>query len=158
TGVLREYRRRGIAMALKLRAILYAKSAGYSRIKTWNEQGNRPMLSINEALGFIKQPAWIAFAKKLSDAAEERSGRCAFRRRGGALRHPWGRQHGSRRRMNIRSFTPEDYPAISAVWSTVYPEYPETADEIRHSDETRAEPLKWGRFVAESDGRIVGVG
>jgi GNAT superfamily N-acetyltransferase len=70
TGVLREYRRRGIAMALKLRAIAYAKSVGCPEIKTWNEQGNRPMLSINEALGFVKQPAWISFAKKLSDETE----------------------------------------------------------------------------------------
>jgi GNAT superfamily N-acetyltransferase len=70
TGVLREYRRRGIAMALKLRAIRHAKSIGCPEIKTWNEQGNRPMLSINEALGFVKQPAWISFAKKLGDEAE----------------------------------------------------------------------------------------
>src|SRR5689334_19152942 len=60
--------------------------------------------------------------------------------------------------MNLRPFTPEDYPAISAVWGAIYPEYPETADEIRHSDETRPERIKWGRFVAEIDSRIVGVG
>lgn len=70
TGVLREYRRRGIAMALKLHAIAYAKSTGCPQIKTWNEQNNRAMLSINEALGFVKQPAWIAYAKVLKTEEE----------------------------------------------------------------------------------------
>lgn len=69
TGVRRAYRRRGIALALKLRAIAYAKRQGIQTLKTWNESNNRAMLSINEALGFVKQPAWINFAKKLSDEA-----------------------------------------------------------------------------------------
>src|SRR4051812_43827387 len=60
--------------------------------------------------------------------------------------------------MNIRPFTPEDYSAISAVWCAVYPDYPETAEEIRHGDETRSDKITWGRFVAEQGGRVVGVG
>jgi len=68
TGVRREYRRRGIALALKLKTIAYAKAQGYRVIKTWNESNNRPMLSINEQLGYAKQPAWITFAKELKDA------------------------------------------------------------------------------------------
>ena len=68
TGVRREYRRRGIALALKLKTIAFAKAHGYRVIKTWNESNNRPMLSINEQLGYVKQPAWITFAKELKNA------------------------------------------------------------------------------------------
>jgi mycothiol synthase len=59
TAVKRSYRRRGIALALKLRGIAFARAQGRPTIKTWNESNNRAMLAINEALGFVKQPAWI---------------------------------------------------------------------------------------------------
>ncbi|MEI7646234.1 MAG: GNAT family N-acetyltransferase [Chloroflexales bacterium] len=64
TGVRRAYRRRGIALALKLRGIAYARQRGVKMIKTWNAQNNRGMLNINAALGFVKQPAWISLVKK----------------------------------------------------------------------------------------------
>lgn len=59
TAVKREYRRQGVALALKLKAITWAKSQGNSRIKTWNESNNLGMLGINERLGFVRQPAWL---------------------------------------------------------------------------------------------------
>lgn len=65
TGVLREYRGRGIAMALKLQTIRFAGEQGYREIRTWNDVRNRPMLGINEALGFVKQPASINYEKSL---------------------------------------------------------------------------------------------
>ena len=65
TGVRREYRRRGIALAMKLKALDYAKKNGHRTVKTWNATGNEGMLAINEALGFKKQPAWIEYALEL---------------------------------------------------------------------------------------------
>lgn len=65
TGVLRSHRRRGIALALKLRAIDFAKERGAPIIRTDNESNNEGMLSINRALGFVKQPGWVGFVKEL---------------------------------------------------------------------------------------------
>lgn len=65
TGVLREYRGKGIASALKLRAALYAKEKNVAEIRTNNAQANKEMLAINEKMGFVKQPASIYFAKEL---------------------------------------------------------------------------------------------
>lgn len=66
TGVRREYRNRGIAMALKLKTIEYARMHGYDFIKTWNDSTNVGMLAINEKLGFVRQPAWITFVKEFA--------------------------------------------------------------------------------------------
>ena len=66
TGVRREARGQGIAMALKLATVEYARNHGIREIKTWNDQRNQPMLRINEAMGFVKQPAWIEMRKDLA--------------------------------------------------------------------------------------------
>jgi GNAT superfamily N-acetyltransferase len=65
TGVLPSYRRRGIALALKVRALEYARAQGYRYVRTSNHQINRPMLAINEALGFERGPARLHLKKKL---------------------------------------------------------------------------------------------
>ncbi|MEK6207777.1 MAG: GNAT family N-acetyltransferase [Chloroflexota bacterium] len=65
TGVRRDARGRGIAMALKLRTVQYTIDKGIEHIKTWNDVHNKPMLSINEAMGFAKQPAWVSYEKDL---------------------------------------------------------------------------------------------
>jgi GNAT superfamily N-acetyltransferase len=64
TGVVREHRRKGIAMALKLRAIDYALHHGATKIQTDNEENN-PMYQINLRLGFQPAPAWVDFEKVL---------------------------------------------------------------------------------------------
>jgi GNAT superfamily N-acetyltransferase len=65
TGVRREARGTGLAMALKLETVRYAQCLGVDHIKTWNDQRNRPMLAINEAMGFAKQPAWLGLELRL---------------------------------------------------------------------------------------------
>ena len=52
TGVLRAYRGRGIAAALKRTQIAWAKQAGYERLQTANEVRNEPIRRLNERHGY----------------------------------------------------------------------------------------------------------
>lgn len=63
TGVLGSYRGKGIAKALKLLATDYAIDNDYKTISTHNHSINKPMLAINEAMGYSKSPA-IIFLKR----------------------------------------------------------------------------------------------
>jgi len=71
TGTRRAYRRKGLALALKLKGILFAKERGVKEIRTGNESNNRAMLSINEALGFVKQPIWADYVLTLKEDTTE---------------------------------------------------------------------------------------
>jgi ribosomal protein S18 acetylase RimI-like enzyme len=62
-GVKRAYRHRGIALALQLRGIAYARANGHPLIKTSTSVSNRPMLHLYERLGFVPQPDWIQLEK-----------------------------------------------------------------------------------------------
>ena len=64
TGVTRAYRHRGIALALKLRGIAYAREHGGTIIKTWNDSPNAAMIAINMQLGFVRKVGWITFLKE----------------------------------------------------------------------------------------------
>jgi mycothiol synthase len=65
TGVRREYRGYGIALALKLKTIAYAREHGYPQIRTAVESNNPSMLALNAKLGFVQQPGLILFEKRL---------------------------------------------------------------------------------------------
>ncbi len=65
TAVLRAYRGRGIARALKLRTVEWARENGIRAIITGNDPANKPMLAINIDLGYQFLPANIELAKEL---------------------------------------------------------------------------------------------
>lgn len=61
TSVRREWRRHGLALALKLGGIRLAQAAGIRTITTNAESGNLPMLRLNERLGFKNDVAFVEY-------------------------------------------------------------------------------------------------
>ena len=59
TAVKRNWRRRGVASALKAAQLEAAKAAGFQGIVTLNESRNEPMRRLNERLGYTAQPAQL---------------------------------------------------------------------------------------------------
>lgn len=59
TGVLRAWRGRGVAGALKRAQIAWAKGRGYERLETWNEERNTPIRKLNEQLGYRLAPGRV---------------------------------------------------------------------------------------------------
>ncbi len=68
TGVLREYRGRGLAQALKLQTILLAKKEGMRYIRTHNDSKNRSMLVVNRKLGYRPEPGYYEIVCALDQA------------------------------------------------------------------------------------------
>jgi len=62
TGVIRSYRRRGIATAVKVCTIRFAQDLGAQTIETGNEENN-PIFDINLRLGFQPKAAWLSYRK-----------------------------------------------------------------------------------------------
>jgi len=58
----------------------------------------------------------------------------------------------------IRPFNETDYPAITELWNRQNPDRSRSVEEARHSDANLEGKLRKGRFVANVDGRVVGVG
>jgi len=67
TVVRPEYRGKGIAQAVKVKAAAWAKSKGLKYIRTHNDAENAPMLAINRKIGFAKRAEWVTFERRLSE-------------------------------------------------------------------------------------------
>jgi GNAT superfamily N-acetyltransferase len=65
-GVRRPYRGQGIALALQLRAIAYARERGYPVLKTCTAIQNAPMQALFNKLGFARDPEWQQCQKDVS--------------------------------------------------------------------------------------------
>ena len=65
TGVKREHRRLGLALALKLESIAWARARGSKRMVTFNESQNLAMLQLNQKLGFVPQVGTLEMVKRL---------------------------------------------------------------------------------------------
>lgn len=64
TCVLREYRGRGLATAVKAVATDYARKRGSRLLKANNHEGNDAMLAISRKFGFKQQPGWFELVKR----------------------------------------------------------------------------------------------
>lgn len=68
TGVRQAYRGRGLAQALKLLGIRFARQSGATYIRTNNDSENAPMLAVNRKLGYQPEPG---FYRMRRDALDE---------------------------------------------------------------------------------------
>ncbi len=69
TAVKRKARGKGIASALKARALRFAKETKATKVFTDNDTNNVEMIAINDKLGFKKLPAWLSMKKEISNNA-----------------------------------------------------------------------------------------
>jgi GNAT superfamily N-acetyltransferase len=74
TGVAREYRRQGIATALKMRAIEYARDHNYSSVRAWATVSQTDALALHKKLGFQQSFCYVTLEKCLKEVAHVDSG------------------------------------------------------------------------------------
>ncbi len=66
TCVIREYRGKGLAIAVKALATEYARHQGATLLKANNHSENHPVLAISRKFGFQPQPGWFEMVKATS--------------------------------------------------------------------------------------------
>ena len=64
-GVRRDYRKQGIALALQLRGIEFAREHGYRFVKDCTAIQNAPMQAMFDRLGFDREAEWLQCQKDL---------------------------------------------------------------------------------------------
>ncbi|RSD28704.1 GNAT family N-acetyltransferase [Mesobacillus subterraneus] len=65
TGVSRDYRGRGLAQAIKRKAIEYALQKNIKYIRTHNDSRNASMLAVNKKLGYQQEPGIYGLQKNI---------------------------------------------------------------------------------------------
>jgi RimJ/RimL family protein N-acetyltransferase len=65
TVVRRDWRRRGLAAALKERQIAWAAANGIRRLVTYTQTGNENMQAVNARLGYITTEITVGFTRSL---------------------------------------------------------------------------------------------
>jgi RimJ/RimL family protein N-acetyltransferase len=65
TATARAFRGRGIARAVKMESLAQAVELGVQHVRTDNDERNAPMLHINDTLGYVALPGWVAHKKAL---------------------------------------------------------------------------------------------
>ncbi len=63
TGVLRQHRGWGVALAVKLASFRYLKAHGYTETRAHNDTANPPILALNAKLGYRPLPGWLVWEK-----------------------------------------------------------------------------------------------
>lgn len=65
TGVHLDYRGRGLALAVNIKAIDYVTKRGGTRVRTDNDSTNARMLAVNQRIGFKSRPGVFRLVKAL---------------------------------------------------------------------------------------------
>jgi RimJ/RimL family protein N-acetyltransferase len=70
TGVARAHRRQGVATALKVQAIEYARTHNYRTVRAFNMSDHRAMLALNEKLGFERRYCYVTVEKFVKEPVQ----------------------------------------------------------------------------------------
>jgi GNAT superfamily N-acetyltransferase len=65
TAVKRTHRNCGVGLALAARAVVWAKTQGFTEVNDGGARANTPHVRILERLGFELEPDWVTFEKSL---------------------------------------------------------------------------------------------
>ena len=114
TVVARDWRRRGLAMALKRLELAWAAENGFREVVTWTQRGNEGMRDVNERLGYEYRTVALKMMASLPLGDPVTLRRAEADRRGGLRRSPIASASGWRGSRGIRG------SASSTSWQTAF--------------------------------------